>query len=80
MVVGDMKCSISATGIEGVLAMNGWADMLANAGHTCYPSSGTPSRIDVVLANRGARAWTRAARVRWDLGIATRAVLQIDLE
>eukprot|EP00974_Lingulodinium_polyedra_P003489 328435-Lingulodinium_polyedra.AAC.1 len=60
--------------------MSGWIDLLVDAGHTCYPSSGNPSRIDVVFANRGARSWIRAARVRWDLGIATHAALQIDLE
>eukprot|EP00974_Lingulodinium_polyedra_P133540 11226045-Lingulodinium_polyedra.AAC.1 len=60
--------------------MSGWSDMLAEAGHACYPSSGTPSRIDVVFANRGARARARSARIRWDLGIATHAALQVDLE
>eukprot|EP00974_Lingulodinium_polyedra_P094873 9194458-Lingulodinium_polyedra.AAC.1 len=55
LVVGDINCSIASTGIEGVLAMSGWTDLLADAGNTCYPSSGNPSRIDMVFANRGAR-------------------------
>eukprot|EP00974_Lingulodinium_polyedra_P052716 5070470-Lingulodinium_polyedra.AAC.1 len=60
--------------------MSGWSDMLADAGHACYPSSKMPSRIDVVLASRGARAWVRTARIRWGLGLATHAALHVDLE
>eukprot|EP00974_Lingulodinium_polyedra_P044654 4282206-Lingulodinium_polyedra.AAC.1 len=59
--------------------MSGWTDMLADAGHACDPNSGNPPRIDEVFANRRARSWIRAAKVRRDLGIATHAALQIDL-
>eukprot|EP00974_Lingulodinium_polyedra_P075397 7306139-Lingulodinium_polyedra.AAC.1 len=63
-------------GIDGVLAMAGWSDLLAPAGVTCLPSNGNASRIDALLANRVARAWVVEARVRWDLGLATHAALQ----
>eukprot|EP00974_Lingulodinium_polyedra_P105224 10188932-Lingulodinium_polyedra.AAC.1 len=51
---------------------------MRDAGPTCYPSSGAPSRIDRALANRRAREWLVSAELRWDLGIATHAGLQLD--
>eukprot|EP00974_Lingulodinium_polyedra_P024538 2375107-Lingulodinium_polyedra.AAC.1 len=60
--------------------MAGWSDLLAPAGVTCLPSNGNASRIDALLANRAARAWVVGARVRWDLGLATHAALQLTLE
>eukprot|EP00974_Lingulodinium_polyedra_P073567 7122075-Lingulodinium_polyedra.AAC.1 len=35
--------------------------------------------MDRALANRRARTWVVGAGLRWDLGIATHAALQIDL-
>eukprot|EP00974_Lingulodinium_polyedra_P044372 4257559-Lingulodinium_polyedra.AAC.1 len=58
--------------------MAGWSDLLRDAGPTCYPSSGAPSRIDRAIANRRAREWLVSAELRWDLGIATHAGLQLD--
>eukprot|EP00974_Lingulodinium_polyedra_P119594 11171738-Lingulodinium_polyedra.AAC.1 len=58
--------------------MSGWTDALRDAGPTCFPTSGTPSRIDRALVNRRAREWLQGAELRWDLGIATHAGLQLD--
>eukprot|EP00974_Lingulodinium_polyedra_P059075 5689319-Lingulodinium_polyedra.AAC.1 len=45
--------------------MSGWTDVLRDAGPTCYPTSGTPSRIDRALVNRRAREWLLGAELRW---------------
>eukprot|EP00974_Lingulodinium_polyedra_P112291 10863203-Lingulodinium_polyedra.AAC.1 len=58
--------------------MSGWTDVLRDEGPTCYPTSGCPSRIDRALVNRRAREWLQGAQLRWDLGIATHAGLQLD--
>eukprot|EP00974_Lingulodinium_polyedra_P081554 7895622-Lingulodinium_polyedra.AAC.1 len=60
--------------------MAGWSDLLRDAGPTCFPSTGVPSRIDRVLANAPARAWVVGAELRWDLGVATHGVLQVDFQ
>eukprot|EP00974_Lingulodinium_polyedra_P026826 2586179-Lingulodinium_polyedra.AAC.1 len=60
--------------------MAGWTDLLGDAGPACVPSSGNPSRIDVVLTSRAAKAWVRSARARWDLGLAAHAALQVELD
>eukprot|EP00959_Pyramimonas_sp_CCMP1952_P076504 1598637-Pyramimonas_sp.AAC.1 len=59
--------------------MAGWQDILAVAGPTCLPSSGRPSRIDYVLANRAAAEHVVSAGLRWDLGLATHAALEVEL-
>eukprot|EP00974_Lingulodinium_polyedra_P087728 8506316-Lingulodinium_polyedra.AAC.1 len=58
--------------------MSGWTVALRDEGPTCYPASGSPSRIDRALVNRRAREWLQGAELRWDLGIATHAGLQMD--
>eukprot|EP00974_Lingulodinium_polyedra_P057548 5538772-Lingulodinium_polyedra.AAC.1 len=58
--------------------MAGWADLLRETGPTRFPSPGAPSRIDRALANSRAREWIIGAELRWDLGIATHAAMQID--
>eukprot|EP00974_Lingulodinium_polyedra_P061888 5974017-Lingulodinium_polyedra.AAC.1 len=60
--------------------MAGWTDLLRDAGPTCFPSSGAPSRIDRAIANRRAREWVVGAGLRWDLGIATHAAIQVDFQ
>eukprot|EP00974_Lingulodinium_polyedra_P092216 8935780-Lingulodinium_polyedra.AAC.1 len=63
--------------------MAGRADLLreaGQAGHACFPSSGALSRIDRALANAPARAWITGAELRWDLGIATHAAIQVDFQ
>eukprot|EP00974_Lingulodinium_polyedra_P089961 8722014-Lingulodinium_polyedra.AAC.1 len=78
LIVGDFNVALDQSGVEGVLAMAGWSDLLRDAGPTCYPTSGAPSRIDRAVANRRAREWLVSAELRWDLGIATHAGLQLD--
>eukprot|EP00974_Lingulodinium_polyedra_P090073 8734036-Lingulodinium_polyedra.AAC.1 len=80
LVVGDLNATLQTMGIDGVLAMAGWSDLLEPAGVTCLPSNGNASRLDAVLANRAARARVVDARLRWDLGLATHAALQVTLE
>eukprot|EP00974_Lingulodinium_polyedra_P002035 191506-Lingulodinium_polyedra.AAC.1 len=46
LVVGDLDAALQTMGIDGVLAMAGWSDLLAQAGVTCIPSNGNASRID----------------------------------
>eukprot|EP00974_Lingulodinium_polyedra_P045589 4370856-Lingulodinium_polyedra.AAC.1 len=46
IILGDMHVSLDAIGVEGVMAMAGSSDLLRDAGPTCYPTSGNPSRID----------------------------------
>ena len=80
LIVGDLNMAISESGVEAPLALAGWTDVLAEAGPTCLPSQGAPSRIDYVLASRPARALVRGASLRWDLGLAWHAALVLDLE
>ena len=58
--------------------MAGWRDMLAAGGATCVPSQGEPSRIDYVLANSTALGLVERVGLRWDLGFATHAALQVE--
>eukprot|EP00974_Lingulodinium_polyedra_P095254 9229552-Lingulodinium_polyedra.AAC.1 len=62
LIVGDLNCTLEGTGIEGILSMAGWTELLGDAGPTCVPSASNPSRIDFVLASRSAKAWVRSAR------------------
>ncbi len=80
LIVGDLNLVLRGSGVEPLLSMAGWHDILAQAGPTCLPSSGAPSRIDYVLANRSALVYVRAAGLRWDLGLATHAALEVELE
>eukprot|EP00974_Lingulodinium_polyedra_P045745 4385502-Lingulodinium_polyedra.AAC.1 len=57
--------------------MAGWANLLADTGDTRVQPTGTPYTIDAVLTNRGARAWVKFARLRWDVGLATHAAIEI---
>ena len=54
VIVGDFNLLLPGTGVASLLAMSGWCDVLADAGPTCLPSSGRPSRIDYILANKPA--------------------------
>eukprot|EP00974_Lingulodinium_polyedra_P076890 7443529-Lingulodinium_polyedra.AAC.1 len=63
LIIGDMNVPLDASGVEGVVAMAGWSDLLRGAGPTCYPTSGTLSRIDRVIANRRAREWITSAEL-----------------
>eukprot|EP00974_Lingulodinium_polyedra_P109180 10564320-Lingulodinium_polyedra.AAC.1 len=38
VLVGDFNMSLDDSGMEGALAMAGWADLLRDAGPTCFPS------------------------------------------
>eukprot|EP00974_Lingulodinium_polyedra_P063563 6137061-Lingulodinium_polyedra.AAC.1 len=60
--MGDFELPLGGSGFDGVLEMSGWTNVLADAGPTCSPFRGGPSRIDVVLANRAARARVTNAR------------------
>ena len=79
LLVGDLDCKLHESGLEGPLAMAGWRDLLAQAGPTCLPSQGAPSRIDYVLANREALGFVERAELRWDLGLATHCAMEIDV-
>ena len=79
LIVGDLNLVVPSSGVAPLLAMSGWHDVLASAGPTCLPSSGQPSRIDYVLANKPALAHIEAAGLRWDLGIATHAALELEI-
>jgi hypothetical protein len=79
LVVGDFNLNIGKATIDAPLAMAGWVDVLAEAGPTCIPSNGAPSRIDYVLASRPARNLIERASVRWDLGLATHAALELEI-
>ena len=80
LIVGDLNLIVHGSSVEPVLAMSGWSDLLAPAGPTCLPSSGVPSRIDYVFANRAAQSHVVAAGLRWDLGLATHAALELELQ
>ena len=55
--------------------------MGAHLGPTCKPGGGkTPRRIDYVFANAPARALVVGTQLRWDFGLATHAVLHVELE
>ena len=79
LLVGDFNLVLQGTGVETLLAMAGWSDVLARAGPTCLPSSGTPSRIDYVLANGAALEHIVFAGLRWDLGLTTHAALELEI-
>jgi ribonuclease HI len=79
LVVGDFNLNIAHAAIDAPLAMAGWVDVMAEAGPTCIPSNGAPSRIDYVLASRPATALIETASLRWDLGLATHAALVLEM-
>ena len=79
LLVGDFNLVLRGTSVEPLLAMAGWRDLLARAGPTCLPSSGNPSRIDHVLANGATMEHVVTAGLRWDLGLATHAALEVEL-
>ncbi|CAK0837858.1 unnamed protein product, partial [Prorocentrum cordatum] len=60
-MVGDFNCSLSEVGLDALLGLAGWRDLLAALGPTCAPSSGSPSRIDYVLASPAALDMVRSA-------------------
>lgn len=80
LLVGDLNCKLEESGLEGPLGLAGWSDLLAHAGPTCVPSQGDPTRIDYALANRPARDMVRRVALRWDLGLATHAALELELD
>eukprot|EP00974_Lingulodinium_polyedra_P106478 10306800-Lingulodinium_polyedra.AAC.1 len=59
--------------------MSGWADLFQHAWPACQPSNGMPSRVDRACVNLRPRAWIQTAVVRWDLGLATRVALRLNL-
>ncbi|CAK0862848.1 unnamed protein product [Prorocentrum cordatum] len=79
LLVGDLNCNVAESGLEGLLGMAGWRDLLAAAGPTCIPSDGAPSRLDYVLANPEALGLVERVGIRWDLGFATHAALWVEL-
>jgi ribonuclease HI/endonuclease/exonuclease/phosphatase family metal-dependent hydrolase len=79
LVVGDFNLNLAEVALDGPLAMAGWVDVFSNAGPTCIPSNGAPSRIDYVLASRPARDLIERISIRWDLGLATHAALILEM-
>ncbi|CAK0863527.1 unnamed protein product, partial [Prorocentrum cordatum] len=79
-VVGDLNCQLASSGLDGLLAMAGWRDLLAAAGPTCIPSQKAPSRIDYVLGNPAAQDIVETVGLRWDLGLATHAALLMTIK
>ena len=80
LLVGDLNCSLRDAGMEGLLGVAGWKDLLAALGPTCIPSHGAPSRLDYVLANAGAQAMVARVGLRWDLGLATHGALLVEFQ
>ncbi|CAK0906076.1 unnamed protein product [Prorocentrum cordatum] len=79
LLVGDLNCNVADSGLEGLLGLAGWRDVLAAAGPTCIPSDGAPSRQDYALVNPEALGLIERVGIRWDLGFATRAALWVEL-
>jgi hypothetical protein len=79
-LAGDVNLVLEGSPLAGALAMAGWRGVFADAGPTCRPAAGPPSRLDYVFANRAAAALVLGGALRWDLGLATRAALQFDVE
>ncbi|CAK0848334.1 unnamed protein product [Prorocentrum cordatum] len=77
LLVGDLNCRLADTGLDGLLAMAGWPDLLRAAGPTCIPSQGEPSRIDYALANESAAGMVTQVGLRWDFGLAMHAALLV---
>lgn len=80
LIVGDFNLPLGGTSVEPLLVMSGWLDVLCQAGPTCLSSSGALSRIDYVLANGPAMAHVTAAGLRWDLGLAKHAALELEVQ
>ncbi|CAK0881315.1 unnamed protein product [Prorocentrum cordatum] len=79
LLVRGFNLVLHGASVEPLLAMAGWPDALAQAGPICLPSPGGPSRIDYVFANALAMERVAAAGLRWDLGLATHAALEVGL-
>ena len=79
VVMGDLNLNLESAGVVGLLGVSGWHDLLAGAGHTCVPTRGQPSRLDYALANSEFMGLVEGAELRWDLGLATHAAVQVDL-
>jgi hypothetical protein len=78
-LAGDFNLVLEGSPLAGALAMAGWRGVFAEAGPTCRPAAGQPSRVDYVFANRAAAALVLGGALRWDLGLATHAALQFDV-
>ncbi|CAK0858704.1 unnamed protein product, partial [Prorocentrum cordatum] len=80
LLVGDLNCRLADIGLDGLLAMAGWRDLLGAAGPTCIPSQGEPSRIDYALANESAAGMVTQVGLRWGLGLAMHAALLVTIQ
>ena len=80
LLLGDLNFDLGDSELRGLLGVAGWVDLLKSAGGTCYPSRGAPSRLDYALASPEAVGLISGARLRWDLGVATHGVVELDLQ
>lgn len=80
LLMGDLNLDLAESGLAGVLGLSGWTDLLQDAGETCLPSRGQARRLDYVLCNEQARGMVHGARLRWDMGIPTHALLEVLLD
>ncbi|CAK0847227.1 unnamed protein product, partial [Prorocentrum cordatum] len=69
LLVGDLNCNVAESGLEGLLGMAGWRDLLRLALRA----------LDYVLANQEALGLVERVGIRWDLGFATHAALWVEL-
>ena len=78
VIVGDFNQDPLPASAAAECALSGWRDVGTHLGPTTSPGAGREGRrIDRVLANSQAAQALRSVRLRWDLGIATHAVLEV---
>ena len=77
VIVGDFNQDPLPALAAAECALSGWRDLGSQLGPTTSPGAGRAGRrIDRILANSQAAQALQAVRLRWDLGIATHAVLE----
>ena len=79
-IVGDFNLNLDGHDLYHILSWAGWEDLLQGMGPTCKGTAGTESKIDYVLGNKTGRAQVTKAGIHWDTGIATHALLIIELK
>ena len=79
-ICGDFNHAPLPSSAAGPLAVAGFRDLTAGLGPTTRPSHGAGRPIDKIFANRAAAALVRSVRLRWDLGLATHAAVQVTLQ
>ena len=77
MLCGDFNLTFAQLPCLHALVASNWSDL--GGGPTCAPSHGESRRIDLLIANPGARAMVSGKDLDWATGIPTHAAQFVHL-